>query len=75
LSLRSSHPGKVSRFDWGDRSTRVEVIFEAKGPAKSTACMAHARLADADAAETAKTQWKARPAALKSLLESPASPA
>jgi uncharacterized protein YndB with AHSA1/START domain len=70
MALRSSQPGKAARFEWGDRSTRVEVTFEAKGSAKSTAFVAHARLADADAAEAAKSAWRERLAELKSFLES-----
>jgi hypothetical protein len=46
------------------------VTFEAKGPAKSTAYVVHERLGDPDAAETAKSEWKKRLVALKSLLES-----
>lgn len=70
MSLRTSQPDKVARFDWGDGPTRVLVTFEEKGPSKSTAYVAHERLADADAAEAAKTSWKERLTALKSLLES-----
>ena len=70
MSLRGSQPGKVARFDWGDGPTRILVTFEAKGPAKATAHVSHERLADADAAETAKAAWKERLAALKAFLES-----
>jgi hypothetical protein len=75
MSLRSSQPGKVARFAWGDGPTRVMVTFEAKGPAKSTAYVSHERLPDADAAETAKASWKERLSTLKSFLESTASSA
>jgi hypothetical protein len=70
MSLRSSQLGRVARFDWGDRSTRILVTFEAKGPAKATAHVSHERLPDADAAEAAKAAWKDRLASLKSVLES-----
>jgi hypothetical protein len=70
MSPRTSQPDKVARFDWGDGATRVMVTFEAKGPAKSTAYVVHERLGDPDAAETAKSEWKKRLVALKSLLES-----
>jgi len=70
MSLRSAQPAKVARFDWGDGPTRVSVTFEDKGPAKSTVAVAHERLADPDAAETAKASWKDRLAALKAHLES-----
>jgi uncharacterized protein YndB with AHSA1/START domain len=70
MALRTSRPGRIARFDWGDGSTRVNVTFEEKGPRKSTVAVAHERLADPAAAETAKAAWKERLAALKSLLES-----
>ena len=70
MSLRSSQPGKVARFDWGDGPTRVIVTFDGKGPSKATAYVAHERLADPEAAEAAKAAWKERLAALKSVLES-----
>lgn len=72
MSLRTSQPGRVARFDWGGGPTRVSVTFEDKGPAKSTAAVAHERLADPVEAETAKASWRARLAALKSHLESAA---
>jgi uncharacterized protein YndB with AHSA1/START domain len=70
MAPRSSQPGRVARFDWGDGATRVTVTFEDKGPAKSSAAVAHERLADADEAETVKAAWKERLRALKSFLES-----
>lgn len=69
MSLRSSQPGKVARFDWDDGATRVLVTFEEKGPSKSTASVAHERLPDPETAEAAKGLWKQRVAAVKSLLE------
>ena len=69
MSLRTSQPGKVARFDWGADQTRVSVTFEGKGPAKATAHVTHERLPDPGAAETAKAFWKTRVAALKSFLE------
>jgi hypothetical protein len=70
MATRSAQPTKVARFDWADGRTRVMVTFEDKGPAKSTAAVAHERLADPDEAELAKTCWRKRLAALKSFLES-----
>ena len=70
MSLRTSEPGKVARFDWAGGPTRVLVTFEEKGPAKATAHVAHERLPDADAAELAKTLWKERVMTLKAFLES-----
>ena len=69
MRLRTAQPGKVARFDWGDGATRVLVTFEEKGPMKATAHVSHERLPDASAAETAKSDWKQRVAALKTFLE------
>ena len=69
MRLRTTQPGKVARFDWGDGATRVLVTFEEKGPMKATAHVSHERLPDASAAETAKSDWKQRVAALKTFLE------
>jgi hypothetical protein len=70
MSLRTSQPGKVARFDWEGGPTRVLVTFDAKGSAKSTAHVGHERLADPDAAEAAKAAWKDRLVALRSFVES-----
>jgi hypothetical protein len=70
MSLRTSQPGRAARFDWDGGPSRVSVTFQAKGPAKATAFVAHERLPDPGAAETAKASWKERLASLKSLLES-----
>jgi hypothetical protein len=53
----------------------VIVTFEDKGPTKATVSVAHERLPDADAAETAKVAWKERLVALRYFLESTASSA
>jgi hypothetical protein len=70
MSPRTSQRGRVARFDWVDGPTRVTVTFDAKGPAKSTAAVAHERLPDPDEAERAKAAWRERLARLKSFLES-----
>jgi hypothetical protein len=70
MSLRTSQPDKVARFDWDDGPTRILVTFEDKGPAKATAYVSHERLPDAGSGEDAKAAWKDRLAALKSFLES-----
>lgn len=70
MSLGTSQPGKVARFDWGGGPTRVSVTFEGKGPAKATAYVTHERLPDPDEAERAKAAWKERLTALKSFIES-----
>jgi hypothetical protein len=69
MSLRTAQPGRTARFNWGDGSTRVSVSFDEKGPAKATVAVAHERLSDPDEAELAKSAWRERLTALKSLLE------
>ena len=70
LTPRSSQAGKTARFDVDGGPTRILVTFEAKGPGKSTAHVAHERLPDADAGEAAKVAWKDRLASLKAFAES-----
>jgi hypothetical protein len=60
---------RSARFDWGDGATRVNVVFVAKGEAKSTLALEHARLADAEEAERMKALWRDRVATLKEVLE------
>jgi Domain of unknown function (DUF4287) len=69
LRERTATRPRSARFDWGDGDTRVIVGFESKGDAKSTAALAHERLADADEAERMKAFWRERVAALKEMLE------
>ena len=69
LRERTATRPKGARFDWGDGRTRVVVGFEAKGETKSTAALAHERLADAEEAERMKAYWRERVTALKELLE------
>ncbi len=68
LRERTATKPKSARFDWAADS-RVVVAFEAKGDAKSTASLAHERLADAAEAERMKTFWRERVATLKEVLE------
>jgi Domain of unknown function (DUF4287) len=70
MSLRTSQTNYTARFDWEDGSTRVNVWFVEKAPAKTTVSVAHERLPDPDEAERAKASWRERLADLKSLLES-----
>jgi uncharacterized protein YndB with AHSA1/START domain len=70
MSLRTSQPGHTARFNWGDGSTRLNVSFDDKGPAKPAVAVAHERLRDADEAETTKLSWRERLSDLKSFLES-----
>ena len=69
MSIRSSQPGKVARFDWDGGLTRVMVTFDEKGPDRATAHVTHERLPDPDEAEAMKAAWKERLAGLKSFLE------
>ena len=69
LSVRTVQQGRSARFDWGDGRSRVNVGFEAKGAAKTTVFVEHVRLADTEAAERAKAEWRARLARLKEALE------
>jgi uncharacterized protein YndB with AHSA1/START domain len=69
LRLRTSLPGKSSRFDWGDGTTRVNTYFTPKGDAKTTVTVQHERLAGAGEAERAKVAWRERLTRLKEVLE------
>ena len=69
LRERTATKPKSARFDWGDGGTRVSVTFVAKGDAKSTAALQHARLADAEEAERMKAFWRDRVATLKEVVE------
>jgi hypothetical protein len=69
LSVRTASRPKSARFDWGDDGSRVVVAFIAKGDGKSSAALAHERLADAREAERMKGFWRDGVAALKQELE------
>ena len=69
MSNRSSQRGKVARFDWAGGGSRVMVTFDAKGAEKSTAYVAHERLATAADGDAAKAAWKARLATLAEVLK------
>ena len=69
LRLRTATAPKSARYDWEDGSTRVVVMFEAKGDAKSVVFLAHQKLPDADTADGMKAFWRERVGALKELLE------
>lgn len=70
LSERSSQATKVARFDWDGGPTRILATFEDKGPSKTTVVVSHERLPDAAAADTTKSLWRTRLAALKTYVES-----
>jgi hypothetical protein len=69
LRERTATRPRSARFAWGDGETRVNVVFLAKGEAKSTATLEHERLADAEEAERMKAFWRDRVAVLKEVLE------
>lgn len=69
LHERTALPHRSIRYDWGDGTTRVHVVFDAKGDAKSTATVSHVRLADAEEAGRMKAYWRERVGALKQELE------
>jgi YD repeat-containing protein len=69
MTKRNAQSGKVARFAWDGDGTRVEVTFEEKGAAKSTAHVAHSRLPDAEAGQAAKAAWKGRLTALAARLD------
>jgi len=69
LSERTATRPRSARFDWGDGTSRVMVVFDAKGEQKSTVALQHVRLPDGDAAERMKAYWRERVTALKEELE------
>jgi hypothetical protein len=69
LRKRTATRPKSARFDWADGKTRVHVTFLAKGEERSTAAVAHTRLADAKERERMKAWWRERLDTLKSQLE------
>jgi hypothetical protein len=69
LSERTAKRPKSARFDWGDGSSRVMVVFDAKGEEKSTMALQHVRLPDAGEADRMKAYWRERVDTLKEELE------
>ena len=69
LRKRTATKPRAAHFDWGENGSRVHVAFAAKGDAKSTAALSHARLADGEEAERMKAYWRERVAGLKEVLE------
>jgi hypothetical protein len=69
LSERTATRPKSARFDWGDGSSRVMVVFDAKGEEKSTMALQHVRLPDAGEADRMKAYWRERVDTLKKELE------
>jgi hypothetical protein len=69
LRERTATRPTSARFDWGDGASRVNLTAAAKGEAKSTATVEHARLPGAAEAEQAKAFWRERLSELKAQLE------
>jgi len=69
LRERTATAPRSARFDWGDGTTRVTVVFDAKDGGKSAATLEHARLADSEQAERMKAFWRGHLATLKAQLE------
>ena len=69
LRWRTATRPRSARYDWGNGGSRVTVTVDAKGPAKSTVALEHARIADANEATRTKLFWRQRLTALKSQLE------
>ena len=70
LVPRPSRARLVARFDRPSDGTRVVTSFEEKGAAKGAVHVQVDRLADAEAAERAKAEWRALLDRLKRLFES-----
>jgi hypothetical protein len=69
LEVRTAIGGKSIRANWEDGSTRLVILFTARGESKSQVALVHERLPDAATAERLKAWWRERVAALKRLLE------
>lgn len=69
ITIRRATPAKSMRVTWSDGVTSIHVNFYAKGPDKSQVTVQHVKLADAPAAEEAKTFWSAALDGLKAHLE------
>ncbi len=69
LGLRTATSPKTARYDWEDGTTRVHLVFDPLGPAKSRVSLSHERLPDADTAEEMKLWWRERLVALKTEVE------
>ena len=70
LRPRTATAPKRAHFDWGDDGSRVHVSFDARDDGRTTVSVQHARLADAEVAETTKQAWRERLVALKEYAES-----
>jgi hypothetical protein len=69
FEVRTAIPGKSIRANWEDGSTRLVILFTARGESKSQVALVHERLPDAATAERLKPWWREQVGALKRLLE------
>ncbi len=66
--IRTKIEDRSIRFDWED-GTQVNLFFDAKGDAKSTVAVQHAKLASRADVDAAKAAWQARLDALRDVLK------
>jgi uncharacterized protein YndB with AHSA1/START domain len=69
LRVRPTTAPLSARFDWEDGRTRVNAVFDEKGPTKSAVAVQHVRLADESEAERMRALWREKLAQLKRVLE------
>jgi hypothetical protein len=69
FEVRTAVPGKSIRANWEGGSTRLVILFTARGESKSQVALVHERLPDAATAEQLRPWWREQVAALKRLLE------
>ncbi len=67
VKIRTSKVDTSMRIDWDD-DTRVVLMFNDKGPQKSSVSVQHSKLASKAAADEAKQAWHARLDALRDAL-------
>jgi hypothetical protein len=68
LSVRPGKHDRVVRFDVAGGPSRVHVSVDAKGADRCTVTVEQVRLPDAEAADAARTAWRGRLDALRSLV-------
>ncbi len=69
LTVRRATPDKSLRITWPDGSTKVDVNFYAKGPARSEVRLQHSRLPHRQAVEEMRTLWREALERLRAALE------
>ncbi len=69
LSVRTTTPPRLARYDWHGGPSKVVVGIEALDDGRARVGLAHERLADAAERDRLKPWWRERLTALKALLE------